>query len=68
MNASEWNLDRDYTVLFRWIKTMEYVFTPERLHNNLSRVIIDPPNDIERVLRVFDEEEKLIEASMAYPE
>ncbi|WP_188538765.1 hypothetical protein [Paenibacillus segetis] len=47
---------------------MEYVFTPERLHNNLSRVIIDPPNDIERVLRVFDEEEKLIEASMAYPE
>ncbi|GIO91081.1 hypothetical protein [Paenibacillus lactis] len=59
------------------------LYTPERLLNNLSRPNIDPPglhmqqlivvrsyeiSDIDRVLRVFDEEDKLIEASMAYPE
>ncbi|UOK64980.1 hypothetical protein ACMX2M_16910 [Paenibacillus polymyxa] len=59
------------------------LYTPERLLNNLSRPDIDPPglhmqqlivvrsyevDDIERVLNVFDEENKLIEASREYPE
>ncbi len=59
------------------------LYTPERLLNNLSRPDIDPPglhmqqlivvrsyevNDIERVLNIFDEENKLIEASRDYPE
>ncbi|WP_339240540.1 hypothetical protein MKX40_07575 [Paenibacillus sp. FSL R5-0517] len=59
------------------------LYTPERLLNNLSRPDIDPPglhmqqlivvrsyevDDIERVLYVFDEEDKLIEASREYPE
>ncbi|OOC62636.1 hypothetical protein [Paenibacillus ihbetae] len=64
-------------------KRWSILYTPERLLNNLSRPNIDPPglhmqqlivvrsyeiSDIDRVLRVFDEEDKLIEASMAYPE
>lgn len=82
-DLNEWNWV-EITMYFsdgsrRW----SILYTPERLHNNLTRENIDPPglhmqqliivrnysrNDIERVLRVFDEEDKLIEASKAYPE
>jgi len=55
-------------------KRWSILYTPERLLNNLSRPNIDPPglhmqqlivvrsyeiSDIDRVLRVFDEEDKL---------
>lgn len=82
-NLEEWNWI-EITVYFtdesrRW----SILYTPERLLNNLSRPNIDPPglhmkqlivvrsyevSDIDRVLKVFDEEDKLIEASIPYPE
>ncbi|PZD97243.1 hypothetical protein DNH61_03650 [Paenibacillus sambharensis] len=82
-DPSEWNWV-EITMNFtdgsrRW----SILYTPERLHNNLTRLNIDPPglhmsqlivvrsyeiNDIDRVLRVFDEDDTLIKASRAYPE
>lgn len=59
-------------------KRWSILYTPERLLNNLSRPNIDPPglhmqqlivvrsyefSDIDRVLKAFDEEDRLIEAS-----
>lgn len=82
-NPKEWNwieITMDFTDgSRRW----SILYTPERLRNNLSRPYIDPPglhmqqlivvrsyefSDIDRVLKVFDEENKLIEASKKYPE
>lgn len=82
-NLDEWNWI-EITMLFSdGSKRWSILYTPERLLNNLSRPNIDPPglhmqqlivvrsydeSDIDRVLKVFDEEDKLIEASIAYPE
>lgn len=64
-------------------KRWSIIYTPERLLNNLSRPNIDPPglhmqqlivvrsyefSNIDRVLKAFDEEDRLIEASKNYPE
>lgn len=64
-------------------KRWSILYTPERLLNNLSRPNVDPPglhmqqlivvrsyevSDVDRVLRVLDEEDELIEASRTYTE
>lgn len=82
-NLEEWNWIEITIVFTDGSRRWSILYTPERLLNNLSRPDIDPPglhmqqlivvrsyevDDIERVLNVFDEEDKLIEASREYPE
>ncbi|MGG3280073.1 hypothetical protein [Paenibacillus solani] len=82
-NLDEWNWIEITMHFTEGSKRWSILYTPERLLNNLSRPNIDPPglhmqqlivvrsyeiSDIDRVLMVFDEEDKLIEASRAYPE
>ncbi|MCL6660093.1 MULTISPECIES: hypothetical protein [Paenibacillus] len=82
-NSEEWNWIEITMVFTDGSRRWSILYTPERLLNNLSRPDIDPPglhmqqlivvrsyevDDIERVLNVFDEENKLIEASREYPE
>ncbi|MXO78411.1 hypothetical protein GRP75_11230 [Paenibacillus sp. OT2-17] len=82
-NPEEWNWIEITMHFTDGSKRWSILYTPERLLNNWSRPNIDPPcihmqqfivvrsyevSDIDRVLRVFDEEDELIEASMKYPE
>lgn len=79
----EWNWIEITMYFTDGSKRRSILYTPERLLNNLSRPNIDPPglhmqqlivvrsyevSDIDRVLRVFDEEDELIKASRAYSE
>ncbi|MBD8840042.1 MULTISPECIES: hypothetical protein [Paenibacillus] len=82
-HPEDWNWIEITMVFTDGSRRWSILYTPERLLNNLSRLDIDPPglhmqqlivvrsyevDDIERVLNVFDEEDKLIEASKEYPE
>ncbi|WP_166246570.1 hypothetical protein [Paenibacillus turpanensis] len=77
-DENEWNWI-EITICFSdGTKRWSIIYTPQRLHNNLSRKNIDPPGmhikhmiivrrydveDIDRVLKALDEEDELIEAS-----
>lgn len=82
-HEDEWNWIEITMYFTNGSKRWSILYTPERLLNNLSRQNIDPPglhmqqlivvrsyevSDIDRVLRVFDEEDKLIKASRSYSE
>ncbi|MHA7966746.1 hypothetical protein ACX93W_21785 [Paenibacillus sp. CAU 1782] len=82
-HPKEWNWIEITMYFTDGSKRWSILYTPERLLNNLSRPNIDPPglhmqqlivvrsyevSDIDRVLRVFDEEDQLMDASRLYME
>jgi hypothetical protein len=82
-HEEEWNWIEITMYFTDGTKRWSILYTPERLLNNLSRPSIDPPGlhihqlivvrsyevrDIDRVLRIFDEEDELIKASRSYSE
>ncbi|WP_339290603.1 hypothetical protein [Paenibacillus sp. FSL E2-0201] len=77
-SSNEWNWVEITLMLVDGSKRWSILYTPERLHNSLSRPNIDPPglhiphmiivrsyeiDDIERMLRYLESEGELLTAS-----
>jgi hypothetical protein len=80
-SSGEWNWIEITLTFEHGSKRWSILYTPERLHNNLSRPNIDPPgfhiphmiivrscesDDIEKVLRYLEAEGDLLSATKAY--